>query len=130
VSLPALKDSALGILGTQTGHPILIMQSTRNLLPITKLNLAATHHSMRPRPMTRFWPLTMQLPNLAARTPLKCGPCWLQGNIPTTRGNLKMNTNHFPIQNVYLREVVKDADGVVTTKVTGTVFKDHATPMR
>ena len=48
------------------------------------------------------------------------------GNIPTTRGNLKMNTNQFPIQNIYLREAVKDADGVVTTKVTGTVFNDHA----
>ena len=48
------------------------------------------------------------------------------GEIPTTRGNLKMNTNHFPIQNVYLREAVMDADGVVTTKVIETVFIDHA----
>ena len=47
------------------------------------------------------------------------------GDIPTTRGSLKMNTNHFPIQNVYLRETVKDADGVVTTKVISTVFNDH-----
>ena len=48
------------------------------------------------------------------------------GDIPTTRGNLKMNTNHFPIQNIYLRETVKDADGVVTTKVISTVFNNHA----
>ena len=49
-----------------------------------------------------------------------------QGNIPTTRGLLKMNSNHFPIQNFYLRDTVQDADGVVTTKVVSTVFTDHA----
>ena len=49
-----------------------------------------------------------------------------KGNIPTTRGVLKMNSNHFPIQNFYLRDTVKDADGVVTTKVVSTVFTDHA----
>jgi len=36
-----------------------------------------------------------------------------------------MNTNQFPIQNVYLREVVLDNDGVATTKVIGTVFENH-----
>ena len=48
------------------------------------------------------------------------------GDIPTTRGKLKMNSNHFPIQNFYLREAVKDGDGVVTTKIISTVFEDHA----
>ena len=48
------------------------------------------------------------------------------GKIPTARGSLKMNANQFTIQNIYLGEAVKDADGVVTTKVTGTVFTDHA----
>jgi branched-chain amino acid transport system substrate-binding protein len=49
-----------------------------------------------------------------------------KGNIPTTRGLLKMNSNHFPIQNFYLRDTVQDADGVVTSKVVSTVFTDHA----
>jgi branched-chain amino acid transport system substrate-binding protein len=49
-----------------------------------------------------------------------------KGNIPTTRGLLKMNSNHFPVQNFYLRDTVKDVDGVVTTKVLSTVFADHA----
>ena len=53
------------------------------------------------------------------------GAVLARGNIPTTRGLLKMNTNHFPIQNFYLREVVEDSDGVFTTKVIDTVFRDH-----
>ena len=36
-----------------------------------------------------------------------------------------MNSNHFPIQDFYLREVVVDADGVHTTKIIDTVFADH-----
>ena len=49
-----------------------------------------------------------------------------EGDIPTTRGLLKMNSNHFPVQNFYLRDTITDADGVVTTKVVSTVFTDHA----
>ena len=33
--------------------------------------------------------------------------------------------NHMPIQNFYLRKVVKDANGVWTTKVVKTVLKNH-----
>ena len=36
-----------------------------------------------------------------------------------------MGPNHFPIQNFYSREVVADADGNWTTKITGVALKDH-----
>ncbi len=36
-----------------------------------------------------------------------------------------MGSNHFPVQNFYSREVVKDADGVWTTAIRETVLKDH-----
>ena len=49
-----------------------------------------------------------------------------EGGIPTTRGPLAMNSNQFPIQNVYLREAVLDADSMATTRITGTVFENHA----
>ena len=47
------------------------------------------------------------------------------GGYPSTRGNLKFNNNHFPIQNFYLREAVKDSDGSYTTKIIDTVFTDY-----
>ena len=49
-----------------------------------------------------------------------------KGGIPTTRGMLRMNSNHFPIQTMDLREAVKDADGVATTRIVSTVFENHA----
>lgn len=46
--------------------------------------------------------------------------------IETTRGGFRFNTNHFPIQDYYVRQVVKLEDGTLTNKVVGKVFEDHA----
>ncbi len=46
----------------------------------------------------------------------------------SVRGDFRFNTNQYPIQNLYLREVVKTAQGQATNKVVGTVIKDHADP--
>ncbi len=48
-----------------------------------------------------------------------------KADFPSVRGAFKMGPNHFPIQNFYSREVVADADGNWTTKVTGVALKDH-----
>jgi branched-chain amino acid transport system substrate-binding protein len=45
-----------------------------------------------------------------------------------TRGAMAMGPNHFPIQNVYLREAVTDADGNWTTKIAATVYEAHQDP--
>jgi branched-chain amino acid transport system substrate-binding protein len=39
-----------------------------------------------------------------------------KADFKSTRGAFKFNTNHFPIQDYYLREVVKNSDGVLVTK--------------
>jgi branched-chain amino acid transport system substrate-binding protein len=44
----------------------------------------------------------------------------------SVRGNFKFNTNHYPIQDYYLRVITKDAKGRVTNRTLGTVFKNHA----
>jgi len=48
-----------------------------------------------------------------------------KADFPSVRGAFKMGPNHFPIQNFYSREVVADADGNWTTKVTGVALQDH-----
>ncbi len=47
-----------------------------------------------------------------------------KADFPSVRGSFKFNNNHFPIQNFYLREVVKDGDDY-TTKIKGVVFSSH-----
>jgi len=49
-------------------------------------------------------------------------------SFPSVRGKFTYGNNHFPIQNFYLREVVKDADGNWTTKVVKTVYENNQDP--
>ena len=44
----------------------------------------------------------------------------------SVRGGFKFNSNHFPVQDYYLRVVTKDAQGRLTNRTVGTVFKNHA----
>jgi branched-chain amino acid transport system substrate-binding protein len=42
----------------------------------------------------------------------------------SVRGNFKYGNNHFPIQNFYLQEAVKDKDGNYALKTVATIVKD------
>jgi len=44
----------------------------------------------------------------------------------SVRGSFRFGSNHHPIQDIYVREVVKGADGSITNKTLGKVFSDHA----
>jgi len=44
----------------------------------------------------------------------------------SVRGKFRFNTNHYPVQDYYLRLVHKDAKGRITNKLMGTIFTDHA----
>lgn len=43
----------------------------------------------------------------------------------SVRGAFKFNTNGYPIQDYYLRVITKDAQGRITNRTLGTVFKNH-----
>ena len=47
-----------------------------------------------------------------------------KANFPSVRGPFKYGNNHFPIQNFYLQDVVKDADGQLSLKTVATIVKD------
>ncbi len=42
----------------------------------------------------------------------------------SVRGKFSFNTNNHPIQDIYVREVVKEGD-VLTNKILATAFTDH-----
>jgi len=48
-----------------------------------------------------------------------------KANYASVRGPYRYGNNHFPIQNFYLQETVKDADGAYTLKTVATALKDH-----
>jgi branched-chain amino acid transport system substrate-binding protein len=47
-----------------------------------------------------------------------------KANFKSVRGPFKYGKNHIPIQNFYLQDVVKDADGGLSLKTVATIVKD------
>ncbi len=47
-----------------------------------------------------------------------------EADFDSTRGAFRFNTNHHPIQDIYVREVIRDGD-VFTNKIVGTALTDH-----
>ena len=47
-----------------------------------------------------------------------------KANFKSVRGPFKYGNNHIPIQNFYLQDVVKDADGQLSLKTVATIVKD------
>ena len=47
-----------------------------------------------------------------------------KANFKSVRGAFKFGKNHIPIQNFYLQDVVKDADGSLALKTVATIVKD------
>lgn len=50
---------------------------------------------------------------------------FMKADFKSVRGDFKFNNNHFPIQNFYIRKVVKK-DGELTTETVATAFVNHA----
>ncbi|RKF17164.1 ABC transporter substrate-binding protein [Roseovarius spongiae] len=48
-----------------------------------------------------------------------------EADFESTRGKFSFDTNHHPIQDIYVREVIKEGD-VYTNKLIGTVLTDHS----
>mgnify|MGYP000057739973 CR=1 FL=1 len=49
-----------------------------------------------------------------------------KADFDTVRGKFAFSANQHPIQDIYIREVVKAADGSYTNRTIKTVFKDHS----
>jgi branched-chain amino acid transport system substrate-binding protein len=47
-----------------------------------------------------------------------------KANFKSVRGAFKFGNNHMPIQNFYLQDVVKGADGQLSLKTMATIVKD------
>ena len=47
-----------------------------------------------------------------------------KANFKSVRGPFKYGNNHMPIQNFYLQDVVKDADGMLTLKTVATIVEN------
>ena len=130
LSLPAIKEQALGSLSTQNW-----VNDLDN--PVNKKFVADFRAKYKRYPTYYSSDAydTIMLINAgvtAVKGDLKQKEALRQamrkGDFPSTRGKVTFNHNQFPIQNYYLQEVVKDATGDFTLKTVDVVYNAHIDP--
>ena len=126
LSLPALKQTALGVISTQTWSPDLDNEMNRRFVADYKAQFGGYPSFYAAQAYDTMMAIDYAIGKAGSADTEAMRAVLAKGGIPTTRGALAMNSNQFPIQNIYLRKAVMDSDGVATTKVIGTVFEDHA----
>ena len=126
LSLPALKDTALGVISTQTWSPDMDNDMNRRFVADYKAQFGGYPSFYAAQAYDTMMAIDHAVAKAGSADTDAMRAALAVGGIPTTRGPLAMNSNQFPIQNVYIREAVLDADGVATTKIIGTVFENHA----
>jgi branched-chain amino acid transport system substrate-binding protein len=49
-----------------------------------------------------------------------------KADFKSVRGAFRFNTNHYPVQDYYLRLISRDDKGRLTNRIVGTIFKNHS----
>ena len=125
LTLPALKDAAVGTFGVQHWSPDLGNSVNRRFVESYRKKYGKTPAFYA----AQAYDTVMFLDNAIRKAGGvgdrdKLRTAMRAGDFPNTRGTFKFNNNHFPIQNVYLREAVND-NGNYVTKTLGVVLPAH-----
>ena len=125
LTLPALKDAAVGTFGVQHGSPDLGNSVNRRFVDSYRKKYGRTPAFYA----AQAYDTVMFLDNAIRKAGGvgdrdKLRTAMRAGDFPNTRGTFKFNNNHFPIQNIYLREAVND-NGNYVTKTLGVVLSAH-----
>jgi len=127
LSLPLIKDLALGIPGTQFWVNDLPNEANKKFVGDFKKKYG-TYPSFYG---AQAYDAIMLIDSAvrAVKGDLKnkagIGAALKKAEFASVRGPYKYGNNNFPIQNFYLQTVVKDAEGMLTLKNEGAVLKDH-----
>jgi branched-chain amino acid transport system substrate-binding protein len=129
VTLPAIKDAALGTFHTAYWAPDLKNAANKKFVK----DYIAKYHSMP----SYFAAQAYDAPGLIAAALKKVGNKLTDAHLlplahamrrvhyASVRGPYRYNVNGFPIENFYKRAVVMGADGKPTIKTVGTVFTNQ-----
>jgi len=126
LSLPRLKDLAVGVPGAQ--------EWVNDLPNDANKKFVADYRAKYKSTPSFYGAQTYDAVNLinSALTAVKGDVTDKEGlrkamekaDFHSVRGNFRYGNNHIPIQNFYLQDVVKDADGTLSLKTVSTIVKE------
>ncbi len=126
LSLPRLKDLAVGIPGAQEWVNDLPNDTNKKYVADYKAKFKASPSFYGAQTYDAVGLIDSAVAavkgNLADKEGLR--KAMEKANFKSVRGGFKFGNNHIPIQNFYLQDAVKNADGSYALKTVATIIKD------
>jgi branched-chain amino acid transport system substrate-binding protein len=126
-TLPALRDSALGVVSAHFWGPDLDNPVNRQFVDAFEKKYGRIPSNMAAQGYDSALLLDTAIARVKGNIADK--PAFMaalqQGSSKSVRGVLKFNNNHFPINDWYAFQVAKDAKGRVSLKTIATPLKQH-----
>ena len=126
LTLPALKDAALGIWGAQHWTPDLNNSVNRKFVSAYKAKYGKypAFYAAQAYDTVMFLDHAIRKAG-GIKDRAKLRAAMRVGDFPTVRGNFKFNNNHFPVQNIYSREAIRNDAGEYVNKTRGVILAAH-----
>jgi len=122
--LPAIGDAALGVKNSASWSPDLDNEANKAFVDSFK----AAYGRLPSVYAAQAYDTANLLVSAAGKASVKDLDAFRAAlkaaDFDSVRGKFKFNTNNHPIQDIYVREVVKDGE-VLTNKIVATAFTDH-----
>lgn len=123
--LPAIGDAALGVKNSATWSKDLDNEANKKFVEAFK----AEYKRLPSIYAAQSWDTANLILAALSKADVKDKDAFRAAlkaaDFQSVRGKFVFNNNNHPIQDIYVREVVKEADGVLTNKIIATAFEDH-----
>ena len=127
LSLPLQKDNAIGVPGAQEWVNDLPNEQNRKFVEDYRKKypgLRPTYYGAQAYDAAQLINSAVVAVNGDTSKKDAMKAAMEKADFKSLRGSFKYGNNHIPIQNFYLQDVVKDADGMLSLKTVATIVKD------
>lgn len=127
ITLPSLGPGAMGMISASIWSPDSSNPASRRFVD----DFEAKYKRIPSNYAAQSYDAALLLDSAIARVKGKVAdrPAFMaalkEADFASVRGNFKFNNNHFPIQDVHVLEVAKDAKGRASLKTIATPFRNH-----
>ncbi|HWK14007.1 MAG TPA: ABC transporter substrate-binding protein [Rhizobiaceae bacterium] len=122
--LPAIGDAALGVKNSASWSPDLDNEANKVFVDGFKAAYGRVPSVYAAQAYDTANLLVSAAGKASVKDPEAFRAALKAADFASVRGKFKFNTNNHPIQDIYVREVMKDGD-VLTNKIIATAFTDH-----
>jgi branched-chain amino acid transport system substrate-binding protein len=126
LSLPRQKDLALGVPGAQQWVNDLPNETNKKFVADfkTKFKTSPSFYAAQTYDAASLIDSAVKSVNGDVSKKAEMQKAMEKADFKSVRGNFKFGNNHFPIQNFYLQDVVKDAGGELVLKTVATIVEN------